>query len=186
MAHATEYKAIHQLSAAEFESLFPNEEACRTYLAKRRWPEGVTCPRCGLSRISDCGHQSWKCRSCEPPGYWFSVTVGTIFESTKTPLRIWFRVIRIMLAAEKVITARQIHQALGTGNYKTIQSLCRRIRAGLRDPEFKTLMGIVDVDETIVRGLARNRYKNQRAALAREQAERGRARNLPPGALTTD
>ena len=39
-------KAVHQLTAAQFDRHFPDEEACCAYLVARRWPEGVHCPRC--------------------------------------------------------------------------------------------------------------------------------------------
>jgi len=40
-------KPVHQMSVAEFEKMFPDEDACCAYLVARRWPEGVRCPRCG-------------------------------------------------------------------------------------------------------------------------------------------
>jgi hypothetical protein len=36
-----------QMAISEWERLFPTEEACKTYLTDRRWPNGVICPRCG-------------------------------------------------------------------------------------------------------------------------------------------
>jgi hypothetical protein len=30
----------------ELREQFPDEEACWTYLRKRRWPPGFRCPRC--------------------------------------------------------------------------------------------------------------------------------------------
>jgi hypothetical protein len=40
--------------------------------------------------------------------------------------------------------------------------MCHRIRAGLQDRDFRQLMGIVEVDETFVGGLAKNRHKDKR------------------------
>ena len=33
--------------------LFPNEEAAERWWTAKRWPHGVTCPRCGSIRIQD-------------------------------------------------------------------------------------------------------------------------------------
>ena len=44
MANMIKPKAVHQLTAAQFDALFPNEDACAAYLVARRWPEGVCCP----------------------------------------------------------------------------------------------------------------------------------------------
>jgi hypothetical protein len=61
-------KPVHQLTAAEFESMFPDEEACCAYLVARRWPEGVTCPRCGAVKPHKLPNRpwSWQCYQCAP------------------------------------------------------------------------------------------------------------------------
>ncbi len=46
-------KAVHQLTAHQFEAMFPHEDACKAYLQARRWPEGVRCPRCGNAAVYD-------------------------------------------------------------------------------------------------------------------------------------
>ena len=40
-------RPVHQMTEAQFEAMFPDEEACKSYLVARRWPQGVYCPRCG-------------------------------------------------------------------------------------------------------------------------------------------
>jgi hypothetical protein len=40
MARHKQPKPIHQLTSAQFDKLFPDEDACRVYLVARRWPEG--------------------------------------------------------------------------------------------------------------------------------------------------
>ena len=39
-------KAVHQLTSAQFDAMFPvgNEDACKAYLTARRWPQGVPLP----------------------------------------------------------------------------------------------------------------------------------------------
>jgi hypothetical protein len=51
MARHKQPKPIHQLTSAQFDKLFPDEDACRVYLVARRWPEGVSCPRCGSGHV---------------------------------------------------------------------------------------------------------------------------------------
>jgi transposase-like protein len=67
-----------------------------------------------------------------------------------------------MLTSKKGISARQVHRYMGFGSYKTAWYMCHRIRAALPDKEFKKLIGIVEVDETFVGGLAKNRHKDKR------------------------
>jgi hypothetical protein len=165
MARAKQVKIIKQMTISQFEELFPDEEACQCFLMQNRWPHGVQCPRCGHDKVADASHYKpfyWQCRNCAANGYRFSVTVGTVFENTNMPLRTWFRIVHMILTAKKGVSALQIHRVIGTGSYRTAWYMCHRIRAGLVDHEFQKLMGIVEVDETFVGGLAKNRHKDKR------------------------
>jgi hypothetical protein len=154
-----------QLTDDQFERLFPTDGACKAYLTNRRWPDGVVhCPRCNNDKVWTLKARPfhWLCRNCSDRGYRFSVTVGTVFENSNVGLRIWFKVIYLMLVSKKGVSALQVHRMMGFGSYETAHYMCIRIRAGLSDPEFRKLMGIVEVDETYVGGRNRNRHADKR------------------------
>ena len=166
MARRKQPKPVHQLSASEFEAMFPNEDACKTYLQARRWPQGVCCPRCGNPAVYDLPSRKWywQCAQCAPggsTGYRFSILVGTIFENTNKPLRDWYRVIHLMLTSKKGISALQIMRYMGFGSYKTALLMCHKVRTALMQ-DIDKLGGIVEVDETFVGGLAKNRHWDKR------------------------
>ena len=157
--------AIHQMSISQFEAAFPDEASCDAYLVAKRWPEGVSCPRCGSANIYPLKTMpfKWECMDCASgTSYRFSHLVGTIFENTNKDLREWFRVIHLMLTSKKGISALQVKRYMGFGSYKTAWYMCHRIRAALVDREFQKLIGIVEVDETFVGGKAKNRHKDKR------------------------
>jgi transposase-like protein/IS1 family transposase len=160
-------KRIHQMTISQWEKAFPDDDACAVYLTKHRWPLGIRCPRCGNEAVYELPSRAfhWQCTACAPggsTGYRFSVTVGTVFENTNVGLRMWFRVIHTMLTSKKGVSAHQIYRTMGFGSYRTAWHMCHRVRAGLANEDFRKLMGIVEVDETFVGGLAKNRHWDKR------------------------
>jgi transposase-like protein len=173
-----EPKFTRQMTYAEFDATFPNEEACWTYLLNRRWPNGAHCPRCNNDHVyaSKARPWHWQCMKCGPKPrspYRFSLKTKTIFEETKHPLRTWFRVLFLMVTSKKGISALQVHRMLGFGSYKTAWYMCMRLRAGMRDPEFRRLLGVVEVDETYLGGKDENRHWDKK------QGGRGTANKIP-------
>jgi transposase-like protein len=158
-------KQIHQMTIDQWEAAFPDEDACDAYLVAHRWPQGVRCPRCNSDRVYSLPSKKWhwECPACRKGGaYRFSDIAGTIFENTKVDLRQWFRVIHLMLTAKKGVSSRQVWRYMGFGSLKTAWYMCHRVRAALVDPEFRKLIGYVEVDETYIGGKRSNRHKDKR------------------------
>ncbi len=152
-----------QMTWPQFERIFPDEEACKNYLFARRWPDAVKCPRCGKSEMvyKIALPWKWECWNAECASghaYRFSLIAGTIFENTKYPLRVWFHVLYMIVTSKKGVSALQIHRTIGSGSYSTAFYMCHRLRAAMNDPEFRQLMGIIEVDETYMGGRDSNRH----------------------------
>ena len=69
------------------------------------------------------------------------------------PLRKWFAAVYLMCESKKGISANQLHRTLGVA-YRTAWYLCHRIREAMGNDPFTgpTLVGVVEVDETMVGG----------------------------------
>jgi hypothetical protein len=164
MARAKQPAQIHQLTVPQFEAMFPDESACCAYLVGKRWPQGVACPRCGATSVTELKGNPfhWQCYECAPEtSYRFSHIAGTIFENTNKPLRDWFKVIHLILTSKKGMSARQLWRYMGFGSLKTAWYMAHRVRAALVEEPAK-LGGIVEVDETFVGGKWKNRHQDKR------------------------
>jgi transposase-like protein len=134
----------------EFEQWFRTEEQCRAYLARLRWPEGFRCPACG-------GNKAWPVRRlllhCAACGRQTSVTAGTIFQDTRTPLPVWFRAMWTVTSQKTGASALTLQQVLGLGSYATAWTWLHKLRRAMVRPGRERLSGHVEVDETFVGAL---------------------------------
>ena len=133
---------------------YDNDQKCRDALERIRWPSGVACIRCGDTDVDEVENRDqWRCLSCD---YRFSVTAGTIMHRSHLPLRKWFLAIYLMCESKKGMSANQLKRTLGL-SYKTAWFLCHRIREAMGNDPFSgpTLVGVVEVDETMVGGKRR-------------------------------
>ena len=116
-------------SLVEARKQFSTQESCEEYLTQMRWPEGVTCPRCGSKHVTymTSRHQ-WQCE-CR---YQFSVTSATVFHKTHIDLPRWLMAVWLVCHSPKGISSKQIQRELGV-TYKTAWYMTRRIRLAIQN-----------------------------------------------------
>ena len=68
------------------------------------------------------------CRDC---GHQTTVTAGTLFQGTRTPLRQWFAAAWLVATAEQGVSARQLARALNLGSYETAWTMLHRFRRAM-------------------------------------------------------
>jgi len=132
---------------AEFRGRFADEDQCRAYLARWKWPEGFRCGHCGgkTAYFLPSKRVVYECAGC---GHQVSVIVGTIFEQSKKPLVLWFRAIFEVTASKQGISAAELQRKLGLGSYQTAWSWLTKIRTAMVRPNREPLAGEVEIDES--------------------------------------
>jgi transposase-like protein len=136
-------------SLMELEASFSTQEACRAYLAQLRWPDGFRCARCGSDKAWSV-RGMWECVGC---GRQTSVTAGTIFQDTRTPLPVWFRAMWWVTTQKNGASALGLQRVLGLKNYETAWMLLHKLRRAMVRPGRDLLTGRIEVDECYVGGL---------------------------------
>ena len=136
-------------STGDLLAWFPTDEDCLDYLEWLRWPGGFVCPRCGHQggwRLAD--GRYW-CAGCDARS---SVTAGTIFDRTRTPLTVWFMATWMFATQKDGVSASHVQRALEIGSYQTAWAMLHRLRSVLIRPGRERLSGVVEVDETFIGG----------------------------------
>jgi transposase-like protein len=128
---------------------FSTRIKCEEHLRRLRWPNGVTCPKCGNTRDYWLKNQRlWECSGCK---HHFSVTSGTIFHRSKIDLPRWFVAVWAMCHSPKGISAKQLERELGVC-YETAWYMAKRIRRAMKHDIFENkLCGIVEADIGVVK-----------------------------------
>ena len=99
------------LSEARFDELYGSEDRCREAVFRGRWPRGFVCPGCGGQKHCVIKTRAlYQCTSCRRQT---SLIAGTIFASTKVPLRSWFCAMYHLTQSKGGISSLELGRRLG-------------------------------------------------------------------------
>lgn len=150
-------------SLPDFQKMFPNDAACAAYLERLRWPEGFRCPHCSV--LGDPYRFTarpgvLRCRKCRKDT---GLTAGTVMESTRSPLTVWFWAAFLVATTTAGMSATNLKSKLGLTRYETAFQILHKLRAGMVRPDRDRIGGDlarhVEVDETYVGGTTRGKGK---------------------------
>src|SRR5579863_5002149 len=111
----------------QFDSDFPDDDACLEQIKEQRFPDGVKhCEKCGKDRkhYRVSGRTAYACDHC---GNHIYPLAGTIFEKSTTSLRLWFYAMYLMGSTRCGISAKQVQRETGV-TYKTAWRMFKQIR----------------------------------------------------------
>jgi transposase-like protein len=91
---------------------------------------------------------------CQVCGRRTSVTAGTIFHRTRTPLSTWFAAIWFVTSQKNGMSAQGLQRVLGFKSYETAWAWMHKLRRAMVRPDRDLLTGVVEVDETFVGGVS--------------------------------
>jgi hypothetical protein len=109
------------------------------FLVSGLWPGSWLAPGDGRFMCAGCGGRT-------------SVTAGTVFDRTRTPLTVWFNACWLFATSKDGVSALSLQRTLEIGSYQTAWAMLHRLRAVLVRPDRELLSGTVEVDETFIGG----------------------------------
>jgi transposase-like protein len=144
--------------------MFADPAVALAFMVNLRWPNGVTCPACGSSRVRFISTRSvWECRETHAKKR-FSIKTGTVMEDSPLPLEKWLMVMWLEANAKNSVSSYEVHRAIGV-TQKSAWFMQQRVRLAMQRGGFDKLGGkgkIVEADETYIGGKARNMHKKDR------------------------
>lgn len=134
-------------SLLEFQKEFATENACIEHLKKMRWPNGFQCPKCGHTEFWFIRTRNmFDCKGCRAK---ISLTAGTIFHKTRTPLIKWYWLIYHMAMDKVGVSISEMQRILEIKDYKTAWLMAHKVRKAMSDRDaLYSLAGLIEMDES--------------------------------------
>ena len=129
---------------------YRDEAACIAALAELRWPKGFICAGCAERTAYQLAARPrvFECAGC---GRQHSVTAGTVFHRTRTPLRKWFAAAWLIAQDKRGVSALFLARELAL-RYDTAWLIAHKLRHALNERPEHPLDGLLEIDESYYGG----------------------------------
>jgi transposase-like protein len=145
---------------------FADAANCREYLVARRWPEGVTCPRCGSARVLFLEkYNRWECKE-KHAAKQFTLKTGTVMEDSPIGLDKWMPALWLVVNCKNGVSSYELHRALGV-TQKTAWFMLHRLRLAMQDERTHKFGfgGEVESDEVFIGPNPAKMHKDRKAKI---------------------
>src|SRR5208282_4538969 len=147
----TKLENLGRLTVGEFFARFPDDDACLTHIMEVRYGLRHVCQACGgegtFHKLT--GRHAFSCASCGNHVY---PCAGTVFQDSRTPLRVWFYAVYLFVVTRHGVSGKELQRTLGV-TYKTAWRMGQQIRQLMAKADgFRMLKGHIESDETFVGG----------------------------------
>lgn len=132
----------------DFMETFPDDDACKAYLANLKWQDGFKCSKCGHTKGCLRGDHGYFCYSCHHVEI---ATAGTLFHKVKFRVRKAFCIAFEMATLSKGISSIQIGKRYGI-RQATAWYFMQKVRKAMESSERWPMSGLVHVDEFVIGG----------------------------------
>lgn len=158
---------------------FADPKNCHEYMVPRRWPNGVTCPRCGSEKVVfQPKYNRWQC-AVHHDRRQFTLKTGTVMEDSPLGLDKWLVAMWLIASNRNGVSSYELHRAMKI-TQKTAWFLLHRIRLAMQDEQHGgKLGGEVEIDETFIGGKARNMHAARSSGRGRQGRRIGRQDGRP-------
>lgn len=138
------------MSLKVFLENYGTEAQCAAALYAWRWPAGFKCPQCGHDKSCQIALRSMhQCNYCH---HQTSLIAGTIFQSTKLPLTVWFLAIYFITQEKKGISAMELHRLLGISYNAAWRVKQKLMQVMMERDDKKPLSGFIELDDAYLGG----------------------------------
>jgi len=111
------------------------------FMAKIRWPERVTCPRCNSEKIAHIHTRSkYECLRCK---YQFNAIAGSIFSKTYVPLHKWIIAVYLFCTHSGKLKPAELSRTLDLP-YKTAWHMVNKVKKNSKNYDFPNLAGLFE------------------------------------------
>lgn len=151
MSKDTQLQRLGKLTVGEFFARFADDEACLAHIMEVRYGLRHECKACGkygtFHKLAD--RPAFSCSHCRAQVH---PCAGTVFQNSRTPLRVWFYAIYLFVTTRHGVSGKELQRTLGV-TYKTAWRMGQQIRVLMAKADgFQMLKGHVEADEAFMGG----------------------------------